>query len=416
MGLVVSIGDNHGKTGFTPGVLGEMTVDSHELGYVAEMITDPAKLDSFIPGASAKAKALAESAGDDKPEFPVVRVEEGWSNNRRLWDAEELGRIAEQVCELEPVAHLGHMKEEDIATAFPAPQTTWLSATTKVEPSKLKTRLGEPVTVFYAAGYNLPNAQIRTYLKSRAVRGVSWLGFGQEIAVPGKGVQIKGFKLKALDWARKHAEGMPGTSVVAIASEMNGGTVSDKALSQVTPEEYKNENPNGYQLIVIQAKAESETLVSEMEGKIAKAEKDQTLLGQVRAALGISDDADPLTAIATAMKRLGEEARVTYEKLLDRELLKRIPGDDDDSVKNRVLVRRLVFSTEMIDQLKDVTDEAAADKLVGEQVERQFNEDDVVKNLISEQTSPVIRRREELRGTGEGKKSDYLSESTVQVN
>src|ERR1043166_4294275 len=119
MTIVVSIGEKSYK----PAFVGEMTVDSHELGYVAEMITDPAKLDSFIPGASAKAKALAESAGDDKPEFPVVRVEEGWSNNKRLWDAEELGRIAEQVCELEPVAHLGHMKEEDIATAFPAPQT-----------------------------------------------------------------------------------------------------------------------------------------------------------------------------------------------------------------------------------------------------------------------------------------------------
>jgi hypothetical protein len=212
MSIVVSIGDDK------PTLVGEMKVDEAELGYVAEMVTEPAKLDNFVPGTSAKAKAIADGAGDEHPEFPVVRVEEGWSNNGRLWDAESLVSIAEQVREMEPVAHLGHMREEDLATAFPEPQTTWLNATTKIEPSQQKDRKGEPVTVFYAAGYNLPGAKVRTYLKSRAVRGVSWLGFGLGIPGSGQGSTGRDFTLKALDWARKHAEGMPTASVVAIAA------------------------------------------------------------------------------------------------------------------------------------------------------------------------------------------------------
>jgi hypothetical protein len=412
MSLVVSIGEEEGTA-----LLGEMSVNEEELGYVAEMVTESAKLDSFIPGTSAKAKLIAEAAGDEHPEFPVVRIEEGWSNNGRLWDAEELGRIAEQVRDMEPVAHLGHMKEEDLGSAFPDPQTTWLNATTKIEPSQQKGRKGEPVTVFYAAGYNLPGAKVRTYLKARAVRGVSWLGFGREIKVPGKGVQIKDFQLKALVWARKHAEGMPGASVVAIASEQTGGTkVSDKALSQVTPEEFKKENPNGYALLVAEATAEKDTLLAEQTAKVEQGEEAQGMLSKVREALGLKEDADPLAAIAQMSKRLGDEARAVYDKLLDKELVKRIPGEDDDAKEQRALVRRLVFAPEMTDKLKDVSDEDAAAKLVSEQVEGTFNDDEMVKKLISEQTAPVVRRREELRGGGNADLGGYVEEQTVRMS
>lgn len=412
MTLVVSIGEPD-----APALMGEMSVDEMELGYVAEMVTEPAKLDTFIPGTSAKAKAIAEAAGDEHPEFPVVRVEEGWSNNKRLWDAAELARIAEQVREMEPVAHLGHMREEDLATAFPDPQTTWLNATTKIEPSQQKDRKGEPVTVFYAAGYNLPGAKVRTYIKTRAVRGVSWLGFGREIAVPGKGVQIKDFKLKALDWARKHAEGMPTASVVAIASEQTGGTkVSDKALSQVTPEEFKKENPNGYALLVAEAVAEKDTVIAEMEEKVKEGDKTKTLLSDIRKTLGIPEDADPLAAIATLTKKLGEEAKAVYAKLLDKELVKRIPGDDDEAKEQRALVRRLVYAPEMEGKLKDVDGEETAAKLVSEQVESTFNEDEMVKKLISEQTAPVVRRRDELSGGKKGDLGGYVEEQTVRMS
>lgn len=410
MSLVVTVGSE-------PVVVGEMKVNEYELGYVAEMVTDPVKLDTFIPGTSDKAKLIAEAAGDEKPEFPVVRVEEGWSNNKRLWDAEELVSIAEQVRAMEPVAHLGHMREEDLGTAFPEPQTTWLNATTKIEPSQQKDRKGERVTVFYAAGYNLPGAKVRTYIKTRAVRGVSWLGFGREIKVPGKGVQMRDFKLTALDWARKHAEGMPTASVVAIASEQTGGTtVGDKALAQVTPEEFKQENPNGYALLVSEATAEKDALIGEQATKIKEGDEAKDALAKVRAALGIDENADPLQAIAVLARRLGEEAKATYDKLLDKELAKRIPGDDDDAKTQRALVRRLVFQSEMVDKLKDAPDEEAAAKLVGEQVETTFNQDEMVKNLVSEQTAPVVRRREELLGGGNGLGNNpYVVEETVQM-
>ena len=166
----------------------EMYGGSGEVGTVAEMLTDPAKLADLVPlpGIGEKARSIAEAMEDDKPQFPVVRVEEGWSNNSRLWTGERLRSIAEQVNALEPVGHLGHIPDNEAGTAFPDPQTTWLGAIVKKEPSKLKERMGETVDVFYIGGYNHPNAKIRSLWKARAVRGISWWGNGVTKPIPGK--------------------------------------------------------------------------------------------------------------------------------------------------------------------------------------------------------------------------------------
>jgi hypothetical protein len=59
---------------------------------------------------------------------------------------------------------------------------------------------------------------------------------------------------------------MPTSSVVATVKEMEGDKM-DKALSQVTPEEFKKENPNGYALLVAKATAEKDAKIGEMEAK-----------------------------------------------------------------------------------------------------------------------------------------------------
>lgn len=402
MTLLVSIPDANEEQP----LVGEMIeVEGCELGYIAEMVADPKKLESFGFGSDivAKAHALAEANSDEKPEFPVVRVEEGWSNNKRLWDGEELANIAEQVNSNEPVGHWGHIKPENIGWEAPEPQTTWLGAFVKQEPSKSKESKGKTVNVFYAAGYNLPGAKVRTYIKSRAVRGISWLGRGREIPVPGQGVQIRGYKLLALDWARKLSEGMPTSSIAALASEQTeGGKMADVQLAAVTPEQFKKENPNGYALLVREVVEEKDTQIAEMEKKVEGAKADSDLLTQIKKMLKLSDDADPLAAITALMTKIGENAGELRDKLLAKEIAKRIPGEDDDAKKQRALALRLVTQAEMTDKVAECKDEEAAAKVIGEMVETAFNTDDMLKTLIGEMAPPSVRRRDEFRQGGEG--------------
>jgi hypothetical protein len=386
-----------------------------------QLLMEQESLDNWtdiVPGVRAKAEAIVQQIGDEKPEFPVVRVEEGWSGSGRLWDGECLKVLAEQLSEREPVAHLGHIKEEDFATQFPEPQTVWLGATTKQEPSKLKDRLGQMVTVFYAKGYNLPGAKIRTYLKTKAVKGVSWVAFGSETRVPGRGVAVnaKSIDLRALDWARKLSEGMPSSEVVALASEMKGVTVGDKALSQVTPDEFKQENPNGFALLVSEAQAEQKELLTEMEGKVEDAKKDQTLLSQIREKLGIDADADPLAAIVSLVTKLGEEAKGIVSAEVDKILEKKLPGKDN--AEKRALVRRLMPLMEMESKVAEKNDGEEAVKLISEMTDAAFDKDEDVKRLLAEQQPPNVRRREEVRGGTDDdatKDNQYVQSSGRQL-
>lgn len=388
MTLTVSLGNDKS-------VIAEMKdLDSGEVGLVAEMITDPSKLDSFCAGWGAKGAAFAAAAKDDEPEFPVVRVEEGWSNNGRLYGPAFLESVAEQTNRLEPVGHLGHIENDKVATSFPDPQTTWFGATVKTEKSQQQDRKGEMVKAVYFAGYNLKNAKVREYLKAKAVRGISWFGRGEQVPVPGLGVEVKNFSLLALDWARKGGEGMPTSSVVAIASEMEGSAMSDKALSQVTPEEFKKENPNGYQLLVTEATADKDKTIAEMEAKVEEGDEAKNLLAEIRKALHIKDGDDPLTAIADAMSKLGDKAKDVLDKALDKVLTEKVPDE-----KKRALVRRLLPVAEMTEKVKDAKEDEA-ETLISEMVTDLFDKDDEIKDVVSEMAPPVLRRQDRTDNGG----------------
>jgi len=391
--------------------LGEMTTGEYEVGMIAEMIDGNSiqKLDNFIPGASATGAALAAAAKDESPEFPVVRVEEGWSGSKRLWTAKEVESIVAQCNALQPVGHLGHIKDEDEATIFPKPQTTWFAATAKKEPSRQKDRLGEMVTTAYFAGYNLPGADVRTYIPAKAVRGISWWGRGEQVPIPGRGVEVRNFVLKHLDWARKLAEGMPSSSVVAVTGEQE--TNMAKELSQVTPEEFKAENPNGYALLVAEATRDKDATIAEMDGKVKEGEKAQTLLGKVCEAVGLDPAKadDLLTKVEELKMRVGDKAKVTVSTAVEKLLKEKLPGDDDDSVAKRALVMRLLPMGEMETKIADAKPEDA-EKLIGEMVDASFDKDDIVKNVVGEMQPPNVRRREDLSrssGSSDAALKDY---------
>jgi hypothetical protein len=375
------------------------TFPSGEMGYVAEMVTEPAKLKDFGFGDDIvqKANALKEASEDNKPEFPVVRVEEGWSESGRLYVPREIDSIVAQTNELEPVGHLGHIPDDKISTAFPDPQTTWIGAVAKTELSQDKKRTGEMVRVAYFAGYNLPGAKIRSFIKSRVVRGISWWGRANQIPIPGKGVEIEGFELKALDWARKLAEGMPTSKIVAIAQEMKEGEVAELDLAQVTPEQFKKDNPNGYELLVREVKDENKEQVAEMEAKIEEGDEAKSLLTKTCELLGIKNPDEIEAKVVALTSKVGEKAKATLTTGLDAILAERIPGDDEDSVAKRKLVLRLLPTGEMETKLADSDDDADAKKIISEMVDEAFDNDDTIKTIIGEQQPPVVRRREELR-------------------
>lgn len=407
MTLIVSVSDSS-DPGTQTEITGEMTVGEPEFGVISEMVTDSARLDNFVPGASAKAAAMATACSDETPEFAVVRIEEGMSGSKRLWGGGVLDSIAEQVNRLEPVGHLGHIRDEDESTIFPEPQTTWLGAVTKDEPSLLNHRKGKVVRVFYAAGYNHAGAKIRNYIKSKSVRGVSWWGRGEQRPIPGKGVEVINFTLKHLDWARKGAEGMPSTSIVAIASEMTGGTiVADKALSAITPEEFAAENPNAHKLIVAAAQADGDQRIAEMEEEVEAAKVAESFMSKVRKLLGLKDDdtSDPYEALVTMFNRLGDEAKLLTGKALDKVLAKEVPDEDKRKVVKRLLQPAMGEMEKKVANLPTDADEDAVEKIIGEMYSAQVDTDDILQNIIGEQTAPSIRRTESLRQKDGGDKN-----------
>lgn len=389
-------------------VTGEMSPGA-EQGYIAEMLTDPAKLDQFVPGTSAKAAAIIAANGDESPEFPVVRVESGWSGSGRLWTGEVVESIVDQTNALEPVGHLGHIKPENVSSEFGVPQTIWLGAVAKQEPSTDPARKGEMVTAAYFAGCNLPGASIRGYIKSKVVRGISWWGLADSRKVPGRGVEITKYVLKALDWAPKLREGMPSSSIIAIAGEMEDKM--DKELSQVTPDEFEKENPNGHALLVAKATADQAVVIGELETKVTEGETAKSLLTQLCETLGISKPDELLASITALKTKIGDKAKITLDSALDALLAEKVPDEE-----KRVLVRRLLPVGEMQAAVEDAADAEAATKLVGEMVDDVFNKDEVVQGIVGEMAPPVVRRREELRGNGDSLKDNpYVKRERVTL-
>jgi hypothetical protein len=63
-----------------------------------------------------------------------------------------------------------------------------------------------------------------------------------------------------------------------------------------------------------------------MEEKVKEGDKVKTLLGDIRKALGIAEDADPLAAIAAAMQKLGAEAKACTRSFSTRSLSSASPA------------------------------------------------------------------------------------------
>lgn len=351
-----------------------------------------------------RGREAAEALGDDAPQFVVVRTEEGVSRTGRLYDGTVLESIAEQVNTMQPVAHLGHIPDHELQTAFPKPQTKWIGAITKFEPSKLASNSGKNVKVIYTAGYNLPDAEVRNYITAGLVDSTSWQGRATQTPIPGRGVRVSKFDLHSIDWSRKGSEGMETAKVVAIAREMKEGHThmdgDGKSLAEVTPEEFEKENPNGYALLVNKISAGHSDVVREMQEKLDASEADKTLLAKVRETLKVAADADPLEKLVKLMTTLSERARELVSSEVEKLLTDRIADEGDRKTAIRLLSQPVM---EMQDKAVDMKDDDAVKAMVREMLDSTITNDEIVREMISESTPAQPRSRDARDASGGAK-------------
>lgn len=212
---------------------------------ISEMSGDVSGGSVDIPVDSGKVSKLLER--DKNPLFVTIQVaREGVSKNGRIYSAETMNEIAEQINKHQPDGYSGHLTDEERKTKNPDAETIWLGA--KVAKDK------DGKTSVYAKGYVMPSAKKRReYLQTAFDLGknvaVSIFG-GAEKAVYNakeKAYDIFGLNVESVDWARSRSEGIPNDGTLILTSEMHNNKENDmtleEALKSAKLEDLRAHNP-----------------------------------------------------------------------------------------------------------------------------------------------------------------------------
>jgi hypothetical protein len=200
---------------------------------------------------------------------------------------------------------------------------------------------------------------------------------------------------------------MPTARVVALAREMKEGSTrmdepNGKDLAAVTPQEFKEANPNGYALLVSEVTAQSDAKICEMQEQVDAAAEDKRLIEELRSVLKLKPEDNLLEKIGSMVEKLGVKAKEVVDSTLD-ELL----GEKVKDEGRRRLVRGLLEGRRPAMEMAagEKADAESAKTVVREMVEQAFNEDDLIKEQVSEMSPPLPRRHEQFHGT----KPDYAA-------
>lgn len=268
---------------------------------IAEMSSDvDGKLD--IPIDETKVKKILER--DTDPMFVTIQVaREGVSRNKRIYTAETMQEIADQINNDNLDGYSGHLTKEEREHKNPRTETIWLGA--KVAKDK------DGKTSVYAKGYVMPYAnERRQYLQTAFDLGkrvaVSIFG-GAEKAIYNaqqKAYEIKGLALESIDWARSKSEGIPNDGTLILTSEMvnNNPTKGDDmtredVIKSLKAEELREHNP---------------TLVTEMETAAKTDMVDVAEMTAVQEAVGV-ESADKAVEAISEMKSKLQGYEITSE-------------------------------------------------------------------------------------------------------
>jgi hypothetical protein len=349
---------------------------------VSEMATEAGQIVTLN---QTRVAELLADYGDEKPQFPILRVEAGLSNNNNNWSESLLVDIAEQVNKSEKPGYWGHIKPDERGYVFPDPETLWLGATVKREGGK---------QVLYVKGYNIPGGRARRHRSLAKV--TSWAGKASGKVVGGVRM-IEKFALESIDWARPGAEGM-NARVVGIATEMEGSDNEVDDLSKVTVDQLRAANPSLFTLVKNEVEKDYESQVQEMTEKAKKADEAESLFSKLRTLLKIDEKDDIVEAVTKAVETVENVGKGELREKIAAYLKGKVKSDSAQST-----LMRLIPVTEMAGK---------SDEEIGKYVDEFLTTDDDAKSVVTEMEqapAPLTRHR-----TGDGQRDKIGSSGMVR--
>jgi hypothetical protein len=315
------------------------------------------------------------TAYDDQPKFATFLIESGMSASKRNWRPEILEKISEQINTAgDPVVgYLGHIKPDDDGFAFPEIQLHWLRSRCQ--------RVGDKVRMA-AKAYVLPEGKGRSYIARKLVRTVSISGKAAMRPIQGGGVDVMDFDLESIDLARPRKAGMRTALVGGLTSEMEqeDNAVKPEEIAALSANELRAHNPSLVEAIESEARKPIETKVGEQENEITELKTEADTLGKVREALGIDESADILSTVGEILVKVKGIAQDAKDKVLDSVLAEKFKDEN-----TRGLVK-LALASEMAGlEIEDTSDESK--KKVTEMVETKVENNEILRGLVSEQSS-----------------------------
>lgn len=343
---------------------------------VSEMTADAGKIVS-IP--RMRVQELQDVYGDDKPEFPVLRVRVGKepTKNGNLWPPSILGIVEEQINKQEFPGYLGHISPEREGYDFPATQTLWLGA-------RVVDEGGEPT--LYVKGYNIPGRTARSDVKAGVIKTASWRGKASGRVVNGVKM-IENMVLKSIDWARPGTNGMDA-KVVAIASEMEGSEeVAEVNIGKLTLDDVQRENPSLFTLMKQKVEDEHADDVQEMKEKADKADEAESLFTKLRKLLKIEETDDIYKAVSDAIEKVEKVGAGELRDQVLNVLKTKLKGNE----RAQSAVLRLFPVTEMAGKDEDE---------IKTEVEKFLSDDEDAKAIVTEMVQGPAPLTSRSRGLG----------------
>lgn len=323
---------------------------------IAEMeaTAEAGKID--VPVDTEKVKKLLSR--DQDPMFVTIQVaREGVSKNGRIYTAETMKEIADQINQHQPDGYKGHLTEEERKTKNPDAETIWLGAKVAKD--------ADGKTCVYAKGYVMPYAtKRRSYLQTAFDLGknvaVSIFG-GAEKAVydaKQKAYNIFGLQVQSVDWARSRSEGIPNDGTLILTSEMvtnnnpkeGDDMTKEEALKQATAAELREHNA---------------ALVSEIESEATKdmvAVSEMTSLQEMVGAEKAEDTATKISEMTTELNgfRLNHEVNSRVAVKQARPVIRKMALEEMAKATEQVTVQETVEKVLQTAQAKAIIKEMTA--------------------------------------------------------
>mgnify|MGYP006382241253 FL=1 len=291
-------------------------------------------------------KALV--AGDPDPMFLTLPIGQAGviSGNRRLYGEDFVQELERQVLAEKPIGLMGHLREEDRATEFPAEAVHWVGAR----------RVGE---LLWAKGYippGEPRDRIRRYKAQNKKIATSIDAFLEAVWDKDKGayrVLANTVRLNQIDLAPADRAGIPDLAVVPhLSSEMAGHPTlpntedsmdKDQVIREMTADDARHLPPAVREAVLADA-------------------ADRKLVVEMRQALGLDEKAD-LKVVVTEMS-------VSAKKQREAAVAGRIKELVEDPEKGVKLVAMRGVVTELVQRRNPQTPEEA-EKAFAEVVESE---------------------------------------------